>query len=108
MYTVLAYSVNQRTQEIGVRRALGAEDLGIIEMIARQGLWQLGIGLSVGLVLSVGFGYLLSNQLIGVDPFDPITLFAVTLMITVVTVVATAIPTRRALRIHPMEALRYQ
>jgi putative ABC transport system permease protein len=108
LYAVLAYSVGQRTQEIGVRRALGALDQSIIRMVARRGTWQLGLGLGVGLILAFGFGQLLSNQLFGVDPLDPLSYLIAISVLGIATVLATLVPTRRALRIDPMQALRYE
>ena len=108
LYAVLSYSVGQRTQEIGVRRALGAMDSGIIGMVAKRGAWQLGLGLGVGLILAVGLGQLLSSQLFGVSAFDPLSYIVAVGVLAVATVVATVVPTRRALRIDPMQALRYE
>ena len=108
IYAVLAYGVNQRTREIGVRRALGARNSGIVRMVLNQGLLQIGIGLGVGLLLSVGFAQLLSNFLYGVTSFDPFTFLGVSALLLLVAVVASVVPTRRALGVQPMEALRYE
>jgi predicted permease len=108
IYSVLAYSVAQRTREIGVRRALGALDGRILNMILGQGAWQLGVGLGVGLACAVLFARLLSALLSGVSPFDPPTLLGVALLLLAVALLASLVPALRAVRVNPMEALRYE
>ncbi len=108
IYSVLAYSVAQRTREIGVRRALGALDGRILNMILGQGAWQLGIGLTTGLACAVLFARLLSAMLAGVSPYDPPTLLGVTGILLAVALLASLIPALRAMRVNPMEALRYE
>jgi putative ABC transport system permease protein len=108
IYSVLAYSVSQRTREIGVRRALGAVDGRILNMILGQGALQLGIGLAAGLVCAVLFARLLSVMLAGVSPFDLPTLIGVALLLCTVALFASLIPALRATRVNPMEALRYE
>lgn len=108
IYSVLAYSVSQRTREIGVRRALGALDGRILNMIVRQGAVQLGIGLVVGLTFAIGFAHLLSVMLQGVSPFDPPTLAGVALVLVLVAALASLVPALRAMRVNPMQALRYE
>lgn len=108
MYGVLAYSVAQRTREIGVRRALGADDGRILRNMARVTLWQLGIGLGAGLLLAAGFARLMAGMLTEVDPTDPATYLGVLGTLALVAAVSAAIPTWRALRINPVEALRYE
>ncbi|HET6604307.1 MAG TPA: ABC transporter permease [Xanthomonadaceae bacterium] len=106
LYAVLAYQVSQRTREIGVRRALGANDGGIVRMVVRQGAWQLGIGLAVGLVLALGFAQLLSNFLFGITAHDPLTFASVLGLLCAVALLSALVPTRRALQVAPMQALR--
>jgi putative ABC transport system permease protein len=108
IYAVLAYAVGQRVREIGVRRALGARDEGILRMVLGQGGWQLAIGLGIGLVLAVGFGKLLSNFLFDLPSFDPVTFGVVAVLLAAVSVLAGFVPARRALRVEPMAALRYE
>jgi putative ABC transport system permease protein len=108
IYGVLAYSVSQRTREIGVRRALGAVDGRILNMILGQGAMQLCIGLGVGLIVAIGFARLLSSMLRGVSPFDPPTLLGVALILCAVALVASLLPALRAMRVNPIEALRYE
>ena len=107
LYAVLAYQVGQRVREIGVRRALGADDRGIVRMVLRQGAWQLGLGVGIGLLLALGFAQLLSGVLFGVEPHDPTTFLAVATLLAVVSVLASLLPTRRALGVEPIVALRY-
>ena len=108
IYAVLAYAVSQRTREIGVRRALGARDPGILRMVLAQGGVQLGIGLGAGLLLALGFGKVLSNFLFEVQGFDPVTFFGVAVVLASVSMLAGLVPARRALRVQPMVALRYE
>ena len=107
LYAVLAYQVGQRVREIGVRRALGADDRGILRMVARQGAWQLGLGVGIGLLLALGFARLLSGMLFGVSTHDPLTFFGVAGLLALVALAAALVPTRRALGVEPMVALRY-
>lgn len=107
LYSVLAYQVGQRVREIGVRRALGASDRGILRLVAGQGAWQLGAGLGIGLLLALGFAQLLSGLLFGVSAHDPATFIGVALLLCVVGALASLLPTRRALEVEPMVALRY-
>jgi predicted permease len=106
IYGVLAYSVGQRRREIGVRRAMGAVDRRILNMVLGQGMVQLGIGLGVGLLCALGFARLLSSMLRGVSPFDPFTFAVVALTLFTVASVAMLMPALRATRIDPMDALR--
>ncbi len=107
LYAVLAYHVSQRTREIGVRRALGAGDRGIVQMVLGQGLRQLLIGVGVGLLLALGFAQLLAGLLYGVTAHDPATFIGVAVLLGIVALVAALVPTRRALCVAPMVALRY-
>jgi putative ABC transport system permease protein len=108
IYAVLAYAVGQRTREIGVRRALGARDEGILRMVLGQGGRQLLLGLVIGLVLALMFGRLLANLLFELPSFDPVTFGGVAIVLALVSVAAGWIPARRALRVEPMVALRYE
>ncbi|MGH8166956.1 MAG: FtsX-like permease family protein, partial [Woeseiaceae bacterium] len=108
IYGVLAYTVSQRTREIGVRRALGAVDGRILNMVLGQGMSQLGLGLGIGLLSAIGFARLLSSQLRGVSPFDPFTLAVVALTLFAVASIAMLLPALRAMRVNPIEALRYE
>lgn len=108
IYAVLAYAVSERTREIGVRRALGARDPGILRMVLGQGGVQLAVGLAIGLVLAFGFGRVLSNFLFDLPSFDPLTFFGVAAILALVSLLAGLLPARRALRVEPMAALRYE
>ncbi|HVF34557.1 MAG TPA: ABC transporter permease, partial [Candidatus Saccharimonadia bacterium] len=106
IYAMLAFAVAQRTREIGVRRALGALDAGIVRMVMGQGMRQLAVGLAIGLVLGFGLAQVLRNVLFGVETFDPLTFGAVGVVLALAMLIATFAPTRRALRVEPMQALR--
>jgi putative ABC transport system permease protein len=108
IYGVLAYSVSQRTREIGVRRAMGARRGRILNMVLGQGMLQLGVGLGTGLLCAIGFARLLASYLHGVSPFDPLTLALVALILFAVALFASLLPALRAMRVNPMEALRYE
>ena len=108
IYAVLAFAVGTRTREIGVRRALGAQDNGILRMVMGQGLVQLAVGLGVGVVLAALFAQLLTTFVVGVSTLDPITYAAVLTMLGLVTALACLVPALRALKVDPMEALRYE
>ena len=110
MYGVMSFSVNQRRQEFGVRMALGAHYSRILKMVVRQGVVQLVLGLVLGLGLALVVATLagagIQNILFGVSARDPLTYAAVAALITVVSLVATLVPARRATRVDPMIALR--
>jgi len=108
LYSVTAYSVVQRTQEVGVRMALGAQPGAIVWLILRRALVQLAIGLPVGIAGSFGVGILLQSVLVGIGPRDPTTLAAITLVLVTVAVAAASWPARRAARVDPVTALRYE
>jgi ABC-type antimicrobial peptide transport system permease subunit len=106
LYAVIAYSVSQRTREIGVRLALGAARENVIAMIVRQGLRLSSAGILIGLVLAIATTRALRGVLFGVRPGDPLTLAAVALLLAIVALAAVYEPARRAASIDPIEALR--
>ena len=108
IYGLVAYSVAQRTREIGIRAALGAERRDLMMMIIRQGFIPIGIGVGIGLAGSIALTRLLESLLIGISPSDPVTLLGVSLLLTSIALLACYIPARRATRIDPMNALRYE
>jgi putative ABC transport system permease protein len=108
IYGVVAYSTRQRTREIGIRVALGAEKGGIYRLVLGQGFRLTLAGLVVGTVLAVAFTRLLKAQLFGVSETDAITYASVGLLLAVVALLACHIPARRATRVDPMVALRYE
>jgi predicted permease len=106
LYGVMAYTVQQRTSEIGLRMALGADRQSVTEMVLRGAFLQIGIGLALGLPMAIGAGKLMTNQLFGVKPWDPVMLALAALMLGMAALVATAVPARRAAGVEPMTALR--
>ena len=108
IYGLIAFSVSQRTREIGVRMALGAARRDVLIMVVKQGLILVLIGGGTGLVAALGLARLLRHLLPGVRPTDPVTFIAVSLVLVAVALLAGYIPARRAMKINPMEALRYE
>ncbi len=106
LYGVMSYSVSQRRNEIGVRVALGATPRHIIRMVLREGGWQLGVGLALGVVFAIVLGRFLASILYGVTPADSISYFSTVLTLGTAGFVATLVPAYRALRIDPAEVLR--
>ena len=108
IYGVLAYSVGQRTREIGLRIALGATSGAVMKLILTAGL-RLGlIALVIGLPLAIGAAGILRHQLAGISPFDPLSFLAVVLCVLAALISACLWPARRASKVDPMEALRYE
>jgi len=108
IYGVVAYSVAQRTNEVGIRMALGAKASAIRRMVVRQGLIPLVPGVLVGIVASLGADRFVATLLYGVSPHDPVTIVGVAALLTVVGLAASYIPACRATRINPVTALRYE
>jgi putative ABC transport system permease protein len=108
LYGVMAYMVEQRTSEIGVRMALGADRSHVVRMVLRGAFSQVGIGLAVGIPASILAGRLMSDQLFGVRPWDPVMLTLATALLAVAALLASLIPARRAAGVEPMVALRSQ
>ena len=108
VYGVMSYSVRQRTQEIGIRIALGARPSDILRIVGRQGLVIVVSGLTVGLLASWLAGRLVSDFLVGVTPSDPLTYVGVSALLAFVAFLASYLPARRASRIDPMVALKYE
>jgi putative ABC transport system permease protein len=106
VFGILAYSVQQRVREIGVRRALGATTGEVLRLVAASGGRVIGTGAVIGLLLSIAMARLLTTMLFGVQPFDPITFAVVGLMLLVTAAAAMAAPAWRAVRIDPAVALR--
>ncbi len=106
LYGVMAYSVEQRTSEIGLRMALGADRGSVVKMVLHGAFSQVGIGLALGIPLAIGAGKLITDQLFGVKPWDPVMLAIATLSLGVAALIATVIPARRAAGVEPMVALR--
>jgi ABC-type antimicrobial peptide transport system permease subunit len=106
IYGVTAYGVEQRTGEIGVRMALGANRGSVVAMVLRGAFRQVGIGLALGIPGAIGAGYVIASRLFGVKPWDPLMLSGATLMLGLAALVAAVIPARRAASVDPMRALR--
>ena len=106
LYGVLAYMVERRSGEIGMRMALGADRGKVVAMVFRDAFWQVGVGLALGLPAAIGAGKLMSGQLFGVQPWDPVMLAFATLLLSVAALLASVIPAWRAASIEPMVALR--
>jgi ABC-type lipoprotein release transport system permease subunit len=108
LYGVIAFVVAQRTQEIGVRMALGATRLDILRLIAVEGVKLIVLGGAMGLGAALAAAQLLKSLLYNVGPNDPVIYLAVALLLAVVALVATLIPARAAMRVEPVVALRYE
>ncbi len=108
IYGVVAYSVAQRTREVGIRMALGAQKKDVLKMILAQGLALVAWGTALGLIVCYWLSRLVSSQLYGVNAYDPATLASVVVVIIVVALLAAYIPARRATKVDPLVALRYE
>ena len=108
VYGIVSFAVSGSTQEIGIRMALGAEAPDILKLVARQGLLLVVAGLAVGLIAAWALTRAMASLLIGVSATDPLTYLTVAILLSVVALAACWIPARRALRVDPMVALRYE
>jgi putative ABC transport system permease protein len=108
VYSVIAYTTTRRTHEIGIRMALGAEGGDVQGMVIRTGLRLVGMGVLIGLAASLALARVIASQLWGVSPYDPVTLIAVPLLLLGIGVMACWIPARRATKVSPVVALRYE
>ena len=108
LYGLLAYSVKQRTGEIGLRMALGSSRTGVVRLILQEGIGLVGMGLLVGLAAAVAFARLLASFLFGVSPIDPVTFLLVPALLFIATLAACLIPSYRAAALDPLNALRHE
>jgi predicted permease len=108
LYGTMAYSVTRKTHEIGIRMALGANPSNVLSMVIRQGLALTLIGVVVGIIAALGVTRLISSMIYGVTPYDPLTFTMVAIVLVAVALLACYIPARRAMKVDPMVALRYE
>jgi putative ABC transport system permease protein len=108
IYGVLSYSVQQRTQEIGIRMALGAQRSDVLTLILRNGMAMVGAGIVAGLLLSVALTDSVNTLLFGIGLFDAASFFATAGILLIVAMIACYLPARRAMRVDPIVALRYE
>jgi ABC-type antimicrobial peptide transport system permease subunit len=108
LYGVVAYLVNRRTHEIGIRMALGARQGDVLRMVLGRGIRLGALGAAVGLVAAFAVAQVMSSRLYGVKPLDPLTYAASTAVVLAVALLASYLPARRATQVDPMAALRYE
>jgi ABC-type antimicrobial peptide transport system permease subunit len=108
VYSVLSYAVSRRTQEIGIRMALGAQATDVRRMVMMSGLRWLAVGIGIGVPASIALAKILQNRIWGIKSADPLTLAVVAVLLTAVGLAACYIPARRATKVDPMVALRYE
>ena len=108
LYGVIAYSVTQRTNELGVRMALGAQKNDVLRLIVGQAALMAALGIGIGLIAALGLLRVISKLLFGVNTTDPVTFASTALLILAVALAASAIPAWRAIHVDPVVALRYE
>jgi putative ABC transport system permease protein len=108
IYGVLAYLVAQRTREIGIRVALGSTRAGILRLVLREGFELVVIGLVFGIAAAASLQKVVATEIYGVRPLDPLVLASVMVLLAIVTLAACVVPARRAMRVEPTVALRYE
>jgi ABC-type antimicrobial peptide transport system permease subunit len=108
IFGVISYSVSRRAHELGIRMALGAQPGSVLRMILRETLTLTLVGIAVGAPCAVATARLITHLLFQVTPYDPVTLALAPLMLVAVAVVASYVPARRAMKVDPIVALRYE
>lgn len=108
IYGIMAYAVGQRTREIGIRMALGADRRNVLGLVIRQAIWMIAIGLALGTAGAAALTRFISSELWEVPSADPLTFVGVSLLVIAFALLACLVPTRRALQVDPVIALRYE
>ena len=108
LYGIMSYSVSRRTREIGIRLALGAKRADVLRLVLGEGMKMAALGLIIGLAAAFGLTRLMASLLFGVSATDPLTFTVVAILLMGVALAACYIPARRAMRVDPIVALRYE
>jgi ABC-type antimicrobial peptide transport system permease subunit len=104
----MSYAVAQRTRELGVRMALGAQTRDVLKMVLRQGMWLTLLGAAIGVAGAVALTRMIKSWLFGVSPTDPLTFAVAVLLLTIVALLSCWVPARRAAKVDPITALRFE